>query len=130
VQWGLIAAILLLRGGEPNGAPELGWIRGPSGCLLSVATGGRPCPCSELPAEARRLLDLPLALNRASALDLERVPGIGPVRAAAIAADRRARGPFARVDALDRVRGIGPATVQALRPYLFVSGPDPACGPR
>jgi competence protein ComEA len=67
-------------------------------------------------------------LNRASALDLEQVPGIGPVRAEAIAADRGARGPFASVDALDRVVGIGPATVRALRPYLFVSGPDPACG--
>jgi len=125
--WAAIAAILLVQSREPPPGSELGWVRGPSGCVLSEATSELPCPCSELPAVARRALGLPLALNRASAPDLERVPGIGPVRARAIVSDREARGAFESVGALDRVAGIGLATVRALRPHLFASEPDPAC---
>jgi competence protein ComEA len=125
--WAGLAALLLLRAGAPGAAPKLGWVDGSDGCRLAPASRARPCPCSELPAEARRVLGLPIALNRASAPDLERVPGIGPVRARAITEDRRARGPFASVAALDRVAGIGPRTARALGPHLFVLEPDPAC---
>lgn len=54
-------------------------------------------------------------LNTASAEELATLPGIGPVTAAAIVADRAARGPFRRVDDLTRVRGIGAAKVAGLR---------------
>jgi competence protein ComEA len=128
--WAAIAASLLVRSWEPEPMPELGWVQGPSGCVLLEATAAPPCPCGELPAVARRALGLPLALNRSSAPDLVQVPGIGPVRAQAITADRARRGPFGSVEALDRVAGIGPATVRALRPHLFVSEADPACGPQ
>jgi competence protein ComEA len=65
----------------------------------------------------------PLALGsldpeRATAADWERLPGIGPALAARIVADRTARGPFAGAAGLARVRGIGPKTVERLRPYL------------
>ena len=63
---------------------------------------------------------LPIDLNTAGETALATVPGIGPRRAAAIVADREARGPFASVDDLDRVRGIGPATVEKLRPFVTV----------
>jgi competence ComEA-like helix-hairpin-helix protein len=55
-----------------------------------------------------------LNVNRASAVELERLPGIGPSLARRIVADREARGPFATVQALDRVPGIGPALVGRL----------------
>lgn len=55
-----------------------------------------------------------LNVNQATALDLERLPGIGPALARRIVADREARGPFATVAAMDRVPGIGPALVERL----------------
>jgi competence protein ComEA len=59
------------------------------------------------PPEARA----PLDVNAADAAALERLPGIGPALAARIVADREARGPFRRVEDLDRVSGIGAATL-------------------
>jgi competence protein ComEA len=70
----------------------------------------------------------PLDLNRATADELVTLPRIGPALAARIVLDREAHGPFATVDALDRVPGIGPRTVEVLRPHVLVS-PAPARPP-
>ena len=56
----------------------------------------------------------PLDINRATALELETLPGIGPALAAAIIEWRRANGPFVLVDDLLSVPGIGPAKLAAL----------------
>jgi competence ComEA-like helix-hairpin-helix protein len=64
-------------------------------------------------------------LNRASAALLERLPGIGPARAAAIVRERE-RGEFASVADLERVSGIGPGIRRALEGWLMVSGHIPA----
>ena len=80
-----------------------------------------------MPARIRLLLGLPLPLNSASAGDLEAIPGIGPVRAAAIAFEREARGPFASPGALERVRGVGTIMAGRLGAFLFVGDADPAC---
>lgn len=53
-------------------------------------------------------------LNRADAAQLEELPGVGPVLAARIVADREANGPFARVEDLGRVPGVGPAILAGL----------------
>lgn len=68
----------------------------------------------------------PIDLNRATETDLKRLPGIGPKIAARILAYRDEHGPFATVDALAKVSGIGPRTVAKLKP-LVVCGP--ATGP-
>jgi competence ComEA-like helix-hairpin-helix protein len=60
------------------------------------------------------LRDGAVNVNRASAVDLERLPGIGPALAQRIVADREARGPFATISAMDRVPGIGPALLARL----------------
>ena len=65
-------------------------------------------------------LGQPLPLNTTSATELEALPGVGPSLAAAIVSDREARGPFSTLDELDRVRGVGPAKLAALRPYLAI----------
>ncbi len=54
-------------------------------------------------------------LNRATAEELDRLPGVGPATAAAIVAHREQRGPFRSVDDLLQVRGIGTAKLEALR---------------
>jgi len=53
-------------------------------------------------------------LNSASASDMEALPGIGEVKAAAIVAYREANGPFESVEAVVDVTGIGPATLEAI----------------
>jgi competence protein ComEA len=55
-----------------------------------------------------------LNVNRATAVELEGLPGIGPALARRIVADREAQGPFATIAALDRVPGIGPALMARL----------------
>lgn len=59
-------------------------------------------------------------LNAASVKDLERLPGIGAGRAADIVAYRQEHGGFQSVDELDAVKGIGPATLEGIRPYVTV----------
>jgi len=59
------------------------------------------------------LFDLPIDLNRADARTLEVLPRIGPARAAAIVEARR-EAPFASLEDLGRIRGIGPATLAGL----------------
>ena len=59
-------------------------------------------------------------INTASEADLEELPGIGPVLAQRIVDYRTEQGPFPTVDALDDVSGIGPATMEDLRPLITV----------
>ena len=56
-----------------------------------------------------------LNLNTATAAELEALPGIGEKTAQAILADRKKNGPYRSVDELDRVSGIGPATIEGIR---------------
>ena len=90
------------------------------GLLLAVTVGGSTAAWA---ADAPGALDL----NRATAEQLEALPGIGEVKAAAILAVRDERGGFASLDELESVRGIGPALAMRLRPLLKV---DPKTRPR
>lgn len=62
----------------------------------------------------------PLDINRASAAELETLPGIGAVLAQRIVDDREANGPFESIEQLTRVRGIGSSLLERLRPYVAV----------
>ncbi|HXV86767.1 MAG TPA: helix-hairpin-helix domain-containing protein [Gemmatimonadales bacterium] len=57
----------------------------------------------------------PVRLNTASEAELAQIPGVGPARAAAIVADRKARGPFRSLAEVGRVTGIGPVTLERLK---------------
>jgi competence protein ComEA len=59
--------------------------------------------------------DSGIDLNRADATQLETLPGVGPVLAARIVEYRDAHGPFASVEDLLDVPGIGEAKLAALR---------------
>jgi competence protein ComEA len=65
-------------------------------------------------------LDGRLDLNRASADELEGLPGIGPKTAQRILDDRRTRGPFRKPSDLTRVKGIGAKTLARLLPHVTV----------
>lgn len=55
-------------------------------------------------------------VNTADAAALDTLNGVGPSTAAAILESRTTEGPFATCDDLDRVKGIGPATLEKIRP--------------
>ncbi len=68
-----------------------------------------------------------LNLNRATERELALVPGLGPSRARAIVAHRTLHGPFRTVDELRQVHGVGPKTLDKIRPWLFADrAVDPA----
>lgn len=69
---------------------------------------------------ATRLETRLVNLNTATAAELELLPGIGPALAARIVEHRRSNGPFTGVEELDHVRGIGPRTMEALRPLVRI----------
>ena len=62
-------------------------------------------------------------INRATAKEFERLPRIGPQIAGRIVAYREENGAFKRVDDITKVRGIGPKTLERLRPHLTMSTP-------
>ena len=58
--------------------------------------------------------DARLDLNAAGPAELVRLPGVGPVIAERIVTERDAHGPFASVEDLTRVPGLGAARVRIL----------------
>jgi competence protein ComEA len=66
-------------------------------------------------------------LNRAERAELLQLPGVGEGLAERIAAYRREFGDFHKVDDLQAIHGVGPATLERLRPLVTVmesSAPD------
>ncbi|MCY3642848.1 MAG: ComEA family DNA-binding protein [Acidimicrobiaceae bacterium] len=95
--------------GESTG-PDLVPVIGGSGGT-GVAEGGRESRSGTVD------------INTANAASLESLPGIGPSLAAAIVEHRQRHGPFAAVDDLIDVSGIGPAKLEQIRPRATAAGP-------
>lgn len=91
-----------------------------AGDLATVGAEACAVRRQEMSAAARLLEGMPIDINRAAAADLMLLDGIGPATSAAIIEAREAGGPFRSVDGLQRARGIGPATVDKLRPFVTV----------
>ncbi len=111
---GLVARLVV--GGGPN----------PGAVLYSAPTRDTVVRDS-LAAQAARLAR-PLAdgeridLDQAPAVELTRLPRIGPGLATRIVADREANGPFGSIEEVDRVPGIGSAVLQSIAPHAKFSG--------
>jgi len=69
-------------------------------------------------------------MDRAPALEIARLPRVGLHLARTIVADRNARGPFGRLEAVDRVPGVGPGVLAAIRGNVrFSAGSPPPVPP-
>ena len=87
----------------PNGGPNGGGGSGPLGDPVTQPT-----------RTAR------LNINKATAAEIELLPGIGPALAGRILAHRAAKGPFRSIMELDDVDGIGPKILERLAPLVSV----------
>jgi competence protein ComEA len=73
---------------------------------------------AQVPVVPDPALELRIDVNRASAAELEALPGIGPARAAAIVARRERHGPFASLADLAGAAGLGGTVTSALEPCV------------
>jgi competence protein ComEA len=73
---------------------------------------------SSVPAPVTSSAPATVNLNSADQTTLESVPGLGPVKAGAIVAYRTEIGGFTSIDQLLEVSGIGPATLESIRPFI------------
>jgi competence protein ComEA len=88
--------------------------------LVPGGEGSATAPAGSAPGSTEGSTGSLININTSSETDLEALPGIGPVLAQRIVDYRTQNGPFATVDALDDVSGIGPATMNDLRPLITV----------
>ncbi len=117
----LLAASLLRLGWEARPVPP---ILPPAGVPAELLTDTRR------EVERQERMGTPLAPgelidpNRDLDVELARLPGVGPTLAARIVANRESEGAFRRSSDLLRVSGIGPATLERMRPHLELSAPS------
>lgn len=69
-------------------------------------------------ARQRMALGIPLHPDRMSLSDWEALPGIGPKLALTIEQNRQENGDFGSLEAVERVRGVGPKRIEAWRRYF------------
>lgn len=89
------------------------------GQRIYVPAVGEVTPSPGIGRHASSAPPVPIDVNSAPTTELERLPGVGPAIAAEIVEDRERNGPFPNVDALIRVRGIGPAKLDAVRDLVL-----------
>ena len=105
-----------LSDGSQLWVPAVGESAGPEVVtVIAGSSGGNP-PGGADPSS------VPLDVNTADETSLQALPGIGPALAAAIVEHRRRAGPFATVDELVEVSGIGPVKLEQVRPMVTVGG--------
>lgn len=96
--------------------------------LLALALLAIAAHWSWQAAHSRRLLEIDrvepdvaefqVDINSADWPEVALMPGVGEVLAKRIVTDRETHGPFQDHQDLRRVRGIGPKTLDGMRPYL------------
>ena len=61
-------------------------------------------------------------INTATDVELQLLPGVGPVRAQAILAARKHQGVFKRIEDLAAIQGIGESMLEKMRPHIILTG--------
>jgi len=97
-------------------APEL-----PAGDLVRQAALSRQAEAAQRPLAPGERVDV----DRATAIELERLPRVGKRLAQRIVADREANGPFGSLARLGRVAGISAGLLRTLAPYVTFGGAVP-----
>ncbi len=72
-------------------------------------------------AQGKEQQPAPIDINKASVEELQELPGVGPSLAQRIVEFREEHGPFASVDELLKVRGIGEKSLERFR-HMVVAG--------
>jgi competence protein ComEA len=74
------------------------------------------------PGVGNDVLEGKLNINTATSIEFQMLPGIGQKKADAIVAYRSAHGPFKAVNDLDKIKGIGKAKLEKIRPFCMLEG--------
>jgi competence protein ComEA len=69
---------------------------------------------------SREAAGAPININTATAAELETLPRVGPTMAQRIIKYREANGPFATIEEIQNVQGIGPATFEGFQGLIAV----------
>jgi competence protein ComEA len=102
----------------------------PGDVRLEVARGATRAPLREVASRAERLAR-PLRpgeridVDRADAVELTRLPRVGPALAQRMVEWRAAHGPFGGLARLDSVPGVGPRLLETVQPHVEFSGRRP-----
>lgn len=122
---GMLALGLALAG--CNAEPEAIIIETPAVTLTPYATPAptdrplptaRPSPTLRPPTPTARVARI--NINTAGARLLESLPRIGPATARRIIAYRETHGPFAAIEDIQNVPGIGPATFESIKDHISI----------
>lgn len=108
----------------PRDQTILAWLTGLGfTCLLLcyVLPGDPATSCVRWDRLGPRQAAFQLDMNAADSSEWRLLPGIGPSLAQRIIDSRRREGPFRGPEDLRRVRGIGPKTLDRIRPYLLTA---------
>jgi competence protein ComEA len=83
-----------------------------------LSHGGASGRLVEIDRAPRQSARFTVDINRADWPELAQIPGVGETLARRIVAAREEQGPFADHEDLRRVRGIGPRTLDRMKPFL------------
>jgi len=84
-----------------------------------ISQGGPGHRMVEADQAQRHTANFQLDINTADLPELTQLPGIGDTLAQRIIETRQTAGPFAELDDLRNVKGIGPKIMERIRPYLL-----------
>lgn len=99
------------------------WIDVEASCEESETVDSFPSQprgvADNVPSKTKPLPVQPLDINTATAEELRTLPGIGPIISQRIVVERSKQS-FAQIDDLRRVSGIGPKTLEKVRPHVTI----------
>lgn len=104
-------------GAPEPGAEERAALEAQIAAVDSVRAGRHRKATAASPSTAATIIDV----DQATAAQLEALPRVGPALAKRIVDDRTANGPFGSIEALQRVKGVGPAMAKTIAPRVTFS---------
>ncbi len=108
------------RAGDDGAAPSAGSGRVRGGASSSRGRAGGKAAKGDTQNAHTSPRAGKISINKASAANLETIPGIGPSTAQHIVADRAQHGKFKRLEDLMRVKGIGKKKFEKIRPHIVL----------